>query len=411
MIQFITSKVLEPITRIGADPNDSSELRLRKTVGIISVMLGAIPLLFFFGLLLVFLDEKLAGWTMVIGAGLFFVGVITFSITRRFEPHNIYWCALTILAMCIADVLLGGFTQSGLFIIWVILAPLISLITNKSWHVLIWLPLAVVALVLSGMLPPYLQTGNQLTPLLVIIFTVFNIAGCTTVFLITLFYFVNMSRNLIRELNFEQEKSDTLLLNILPEKIAFILKNENKTIADQYDNVSVLFADVVNFTPMSALMTPIELVELLNDVFLYFDELIDKYDLEKIKTIGDCYMAAAGVPNPRQDHAQVLTQMAMDVQNYFSCHELRGISLDFRIGINSGPVVAGVIGSKKFIYDLWGDVVNTASRMESHGTGGRIQITERTYELIKDDFICQPQAKIQVKGKGEMKVWHVTGKC
>ena len=185
------------------------------------------------------------------------------------------------------------------------------------------------------------------------------------------------------------------------------MKKESRTIADHYANASVFFADIVNFTPMSAKMAPVELVELLNEVFSYFDTLVDKYDLEKIKTIGDCYMVASGVPNPRPDHAQALTNFALDLRDIVSKHDFHGKQLTFRIGLNSGPVVAGVIGRKKFIYDLWGDAVNTASRMEAHGTGGVIQVTEATYKLIKDDFICEPHGGINVKGKGEMKVWHV----
>jgi adenylate cyclase len=135
--------------------------------------------------------------------------------------------------------------------------------------------------------------------------------------------------------------------------------------------------------------------------------LVEKYGLEKIKTIGDCYMVAAGVPRLRSDHAHILTRLALDIRDYVSQHEFRGKRLTFRIGLNSGPVIAGVIGHKKFIYDLWGDAVNTASRMESHGTGGFIQITEATYELIKDDFICEPRGIVNVKGKGDMNVWYV----
>jgi GAF domain-containing protein len=210
-----------------------------------------------------------------------------------------------------------------------------------------------------------------------------------------------------RAANAEQKKSERLLLNVLPQDIALILKNEERVIADHFPSVSILFADVVSFTPMSAQMTPTELVELLNEVFSYFDELVEKYGLEKIKTIGDCYMVAAGVPRLRSDHAQVLTSLALDIRDYVGQHEFRGKQLTFRIGLNSGPVVAGVIGHKKFAYDLWGDAVNTASRMESHGTGGAIQITEATYDLIKDDFICEPHGVVSVKGKGEMNVWYV----
>lgn len=132
--------------------------------------------------------------------------------------------------------------------------------------------------------------------------------------------------------------------------------------------------------------------------------------IEKIKTIGDCYMAASGVPEPRDDHAQVMTEMALRVRDYVDTHDFRGERLAFRIGLNSGPLVAGVIGRRKFIYDLWGDVVNTASRMESHGEKGTVQITRATYDLIKDDYICDPRGTVHVKGKGNMDVWHVAGR-
>ncbi|HET6822241.1 MAG TPA: adenylate/guanylate cyclase domain-containing protein, partial [Anaerolineales bacterium] len=211
-------------------------------------------------------------------------------------------------------------------------------------------------------------------------------------------------------LRIEQERSENLLLNILPKDIAELLKKKPDSIAEQYSEASILFADVVNFTPMSSQMKPIELVELLNQVFSQFDDLVEKYDLEKIKTIGDCYMVASGVPRPRQDHAKVITCLALDMQEIVRQSDYFGRKLTFRIGINSGPVVAGVIGRKKFIYDLWGDAVNTASRMESNGTGGLVQITQETYNLINDDFLCEPRGVINVKGKGELPVWFVHGR-
>lgn len=225
--------------------------------------------------------------------------------------------------------------------------------------------------------------------------------------------FNSMTSNLqytLDSLRMEQEKSENLLLNILPKEIAELLKNKPDSIAQQYGEASILFADVVNFTPMSSQMTPIELVQLLNKVFSQFDNLVEKYDLEKIKTIGDCYMVASGVPRPRQDHAQVITQLALDMQEIVKESDYFGRKLTFRIGINSGPVIAGVIGRKKFIYDLWGDAVNTASRMESNGMGGLVQITSETYNLINDKFICESRGVINVKGKGELHVWFVHGK-
>ena len=209
----------------------------------------------------------------------------------------------------------------------------------------------------------------------------------------------------------EQTKSENLLLNILPKEIAAILKNEERTIADHFAGASILFADMVGFTPMTAAMTPADMLNLLNEVFTHFDSLVDKYSLEKIRTIGDSYMVASGVPRPRPDHAQALADMALDMRAYVLTNPVcTDRQLNFRIGINSGPVVAGVIGRKKFIYDLWGDAVNTASRMESHGTPGHIQITRDTYELIGGEFICEPRGKIQVKGKGEMETWYLLGR-
>jgi adenylate cyclase len=220
---------------------------------------------------------------------------------------------------------------------------------------------------------------------------------------------INNRRDFLQRLVIEQEhaRSENLLLNILPAPVAERLKR-GETIADYYPSVSVLFADIVNFTPLSASMTPVELVDLLNQVFSYFDSLVEKYDLEKIKTIGDCYMAASGLPTPRPDHAQALVKMALEIQAYFAHQRFQGDKqLAFRIGIHSGPLVAGIIGKKKFIYDLWGDSVNTASRMEAHGKQGTIQITKATFDLIKDDYRCKPLGKIDVKGKGEMEVWSV----
>jgi class 3 adenylate cyclase len=206
----------------------------------------------------------------------------------------------------------------------------------------------------------------------------------------------------------EQEKSERLLLNILPRETAAALKEQEGVIADHYEDASILFADVADFTSMSARMKPQEVVEFLNGVFSHFDDLAERHDIEKIKTIGDCYMMAAGVPRKCDKHAQVLTHVGLAMLRYVEGRSFDGVGrISLRIGINSGPVVAGVIGRTKFIYDLWGDTVNVASRMECHGTSGKLQITASTYELIKDDFVCEPKGSIIVKGKGVMPIWHV----
>jgi PAS domain S-box-containing protein len=209
----------------------------------------------------------------------------------------------------------------------------------------------------------------------------------------------------------EKEKSERLLRNILPSEIAFRLKHETDSIADHFADVTVLFADIVGFTKFSSCVSPIELVKLLNRIFSTFDLLAEKHGLEKIKTIGDAYMVVGGLPTPRPDHVEAVAEMALDMQREIAQFNAEtGERLSIRVGINTGPVVAGVIGIKKFIYDLWGDTVNTASRMESHGISGCIQVTQATYERLRDNYLLEERGLIQVKGKGEMGVYLLIGK-
>jgi adenylate cyclase len=212
-----------------------------------------------------------------------------------------------------------------------------------------------------------------------------------------------------QELSVEQEKSEKLLLNILPEPIATQLKDGQSSFAEGFAEATVLFADLVNFTQLSEKMPPTQLVSLLNEIFSQFDLLTGKHGLEKIKTIGDAYMVVGGLPVPREDHAEAIAEMALDMQAELLRFNLRrGYDCNIRIGINTGPVVAGVIGTKKFIYDLWGDTVNVASRMESHGVVGEIQVTAATYERLKHRYIFQSRGPIQIKGKGDMVVYLLT---
>ncbi|MGL5061465.1 MAG: adenylate/guanylate cyclase domain-containing protein [Microcoleus sp.] len=211
-------------------------------------------------------------------------------------------------------------------------------------------------------------------------------------------------RKLAQEaLKIQQEQSEALLLNILPKRIAERLKQEQSTIADSFAQVSVLFADIVGFTELSARKSPTELVQQLNVIFSHFDQLAEKYGVEKIKTIGDAYMVVGGLPTPRDDHAEAIAKMALGMQEKIARLSAEtGEKLAIRIGINSGPVVAGVIGVSKFTYDLWGDTVNVASRMEATGFAGSIQVTDATYELLKGKYLFEKRGLVPVKGKGEM---------
>ena len=387
------------VVQIGMDPNDDDDSRLQKSLLVIS----ALPFAFAgaaWGLMYFLIGEPLAGMIPLSYAVISLLSIFLFGLTRRYHFFRFSQLFLILILPFLLMVTLGGFINGSAVILWSLICPLGALLFDKPSRAKFWF-LAFAGLVaISGFLQPHIGSSNSLPSGIVIFLFVLNLIAVGSLIFLMVFYFVGQK-------NLFQERSETLLLNILPKEIMAILKNEPRTIADHFDGASILFADVVDFTPLSATMTPDELVELLNEVFSLFDMLVEKYGLEKIKTIGDCYMVASGVPSPRPDHAKALIEFALEVRDYVSRHEFHGHKLAFRMGVNSGPVVAGVIGTKKFIYDLWGDAVNTASRMESHGQEGIIQITRATYELVKDDFVCEHRGTVKVKGKGEMEVWYV----
>lgn len=214
------------------------------------------------------------------------------------------------------------------------------------------------------------------------------------------------------QIEYEFERSERLLENILPGPIAERLKQEpDKIIADDLLQVTILFADIVDFTPKATRMSAPELVSFLNQVFSKFDELAETHKLEKIKTIGDAYMVAGGMPAPRADHAVAVAEMALEMLSVTKEMEREvGDTIELRIGIHSGPAVAGVIGTRKFFYDVWGDTVNTASRLESNGTPGRIQVTQETYDALSDHFAFEKRGLIDIKGKGETMTYYLTGR-
>ncbi len=401
-------KLVRFVVQIGANPEDGADIRLQKTLLVISSLMMA-TLAIAWGLIYESFREYLAGAIPLFYSLLSFLSIIYFARTRRYRFFRTSQLLFPLLLPFFLMIALRGFVNSSAVVLWSITCPLGALVFADRRQAIGWFAAYIALVILGAILDPFIHTTTVLPQTLRIIFYVMNIGCTSTVAFVLMHYFVSQKETTLQLLHGEQAKSERLLLNILPKEIAIALKNESRTIANQYDQVSVLFADIVNFTPMSALMTPVQLVELLNEVFSYFDTLVEKYGLEKIKTIGDCYMVAAGIPKSCPEHATILTNMALEVRDYFARHQFGGRQLAFRIGINSGSVVAGVIGQMKFAYDLWGDAVNTASRMESHGVEGEIQITRATYELIKNDFVCDPRGTVNVKGKGEMEVWQVKG--
>jgi len=400
VFQNLFQQALSSISRIGSDPNDDDDIRLQKSL----LVVCAFPFMAAgvgWGLLYVFSNESLAGAIPLSYSFISLLSILHFGQTRQYRFFRFSQLTLILLLPFFLMVALGGFINSSAVILWSLICPLGALLFDEPRHAPRWFLAFAVLVTISGFLQPYVRLTNNLSSGLVILFFVINLLGVGSLVFMMVYYFVGQK-------NIFQQKSEGLLLNILPKEIAAILKNESRTIADHYSEASVLFADMVGFTPLSAQLPPVEMVELLNEVFSFFDSLLDKYDVEKIRTIGDSYMAVSGVPRRHTDHAQTLVCMALEMRDYISTHTFRnGQRVNFRIGINSGSMIAGVIGRRKFVYDVWGDAVNIASRMESHGLGGAVQITQTTYELIKDEFVCEPRGTVNVKGKGEMEVWLV----
>ncbi|WP_428674114.1 adenylate/guanylate cyclase domain-containing protein [Reyranella sp.] len=386
---------------VGADPADSTDTALQKRL-MVALSVGLLPLTLLWSVIYLVAGVPLSAAIPALYTAVTPVNTLLFSWTRNLRFYRFTQLLMYLVLPWLLMMSLGGFRESSVVVIWAALCPLASLLIEELRDTLLWILGFVALLAVSAILQPYL-TPAGLPEAFVNWFFVLNVGAVITIAFVLLYYFVGQR-------NFFQERSEMLLHNILPREISEALKAEHKTIAAQHDAASILFADVVGFTPMAATMTPLALVELLNEVFLCFDGLVEKHGLEKIKTIGDCYMVASGVPRARHDHARVLVQLAMDMREAVAERTFGGQKLAFRIGINSGPVVAGVIGRKKFIYDLWGEAVNLASRMESHGQAGTIQITRRTYQLVGSDYLCEAKGTIDVKGADRMEVWHVIGR-
>jgi guanylate cyclase len=384
------------VALIGADPRDDEDLRARKALLVlISVLILPVAALWG-GLYLAFGSPvgvvPLVYFAVLLGA------IVVFSRTRDFPWLLRVGQVDILLAPTLSMIPLGGFLAAGGVGLWGILAPLAALVFSDVRSALRWFVAWVIVFLGSGIAGEIV--GPVWDPVPVWFTTTMlalNIVVGGAIVFTLLAVFASERRAALAALRVEQAKAENLLLNILPSSIADRLKAETGPIADQVGSASILFADVVDFTPWSERLTPAEVVGCLNHLFSHFDELAERHGLEKIKTIGDCYMVAAGVPLPRPDHARALALMALDMLEAMrSSDAVGGLGLELRIGINSGPVVAGVIGRKRFLYDLWGDAVNTASRMESHGLPDQIQVTQAVYERLCDRYVFAERGMIPI---------------
>jgi adenylate cyclase len=400
----MTAQLLDHVLSIGADPRDTADERFRKRL-LVGLALVILPFGFVWGCLYWVVGEHgvaLTPWAYVTGSA---ISLVVFARTRNFAFFRTAQQLLILVAPALGTVMLGGLRESSGVILWSLFAPLAAVAFDRPGRAWPWFAAFVATILLTLVLSEVVRPdGAELPEGFVRTFDVLNIVVVSFVAMLLLVTFA-------RGRDTAQARVEALLLNVLPAEVAQRLQSDPNSIADHFDEASILFADVVDFTPLSSRLDAREVVGLLDRLFTSFDELVDRYDVEKIKTIGDCYMAAAGVPRQRPDHADALARLALEMRECAkNClpdgadHDLR-----LRIGISSGPVVAGVIGRRRFLYDLWGDTVNMASRMESHGTPDEIQITRSTWELLDDHFVTEPIGLVDVKGKGEIETWRLVG--
>jgi guanylate cyclase len=391
-----SKRVLEGYLSIGATPDESETRRGGRRVFLLALIIAT----------LLSIPPAIARFP----AGYTWVGVVdlvttilpvfllaVIAIRPTIYVATVHAMFVVVLAGPLIDTaMFGGLFPSGLVVVFGLDVALGALLAIGVWAGVGWFGVFVLSVLYAVAIPHWVDpiytlndpTGNAAFALIA--------TGILT--MAVMIYFV-------RQRDRFQQRSDDLLHAILPVHIASQLKDKPGTTANDIPSASVLFTDVVGFTPMSAAMSPGELVGVLDELFGIFDGFVTELGLEKIKTVGDAYMAAAGVPEPRLDHAQAIADLALRMRDRVAANPVAGRRLAVRIGMSSGPLTAGIIGTHKFSYDLWGDTVNTASRMESEGVPGSIQISPPTYELVKDEFLCEPRGLIDVKGKGAMQTY------
>ncbi len=408
---------LQRLVDVGSLPSDSEEARLQKSVLVLSAMLMAA------------LSSIWVATYLILGlpgsAAIPFVyqlasaaSIVAFAKWRRFVLFRRSQLLMSLVFPFLLQWSLGGFENSSAVCLWGLTSPLGALLCLGARQSIPWVGGFAGLVALSAALDSSIADSAPDIPQgVVIAFFALNLLGVATTAYVLQQYFVRARERALAELarqhralELEQEKSERLLLNVLPEPVAARLKEQEGVIADNFDDVTVLFADIVDFTPLAERMPAAELVALLDRIFASWDELAAESGAEKIKTIGDAYMVAAGVPVARDDHAEAVAALALAmIPAVERCTPDGGAPLEVRIGIATGPVVAGVIGRSKFIYDLWGDTVNTASRMESHAVPGSIQVTEPTYERLRGRFVLRRRGTIEVKGKAAMPSYLLIG--
>jgi guanylate cyclase len=381
--------------RLGTIADDETYIRqllISYVPAIFTTLFGTLWMLLFFAAGLPVLGRILAAYSLVC------LLATVLAMTRpRFGPVAIVSLALAgIVSNLLAHLVVGGFAAGIWFLLWLVILPLSVYLSGARRQ-----GVAVLAAALLAIAVAILIDARLGAPLAIPNWLRLGYNGFVLVAAVMIVFLWGVA--VIQQLDVARRRADALLLNILPAPIADRLKRNPATIANSYDEVTVLFADIVNFTGMSAQADAADVVNFLNGIFSQFDDLAAQHGLEKIKTIGDAYMVAGGLPTPRLDHCEAVIAFGLDILQVLKrCKAWHGQPVQMRIGVNTGPVVAGVIGRRKFIYDLWGDTVNTASRMEANGLVDVIQVTQAVRDKLIGKYAFEERPPITIKGKGEM---------
>ena len=396
------------LVAIGVAPEDDEELRTNKaTLTLVALVISTLALVW---VVTYFAVGRPLSAAIPLVYQLGSIGtLVVFARTKRFRLLRVYQLSMILVLPFALQWSLGGYVRGSAASVWALSTPALAFMFGGKPAP--WFVGFVTLTVGSGLADSWVsEQVTEVSPGIITPFFVLNLFGAGMSLFLGLLYFNRERERARAALAAEQEKSEALLLNILPGPIAERLKAGEQVIADAHSAVTVMFIDIVGFTATTALMEPSQVTIALDGIFSALDDLADQYGLEKIKTIGDGYQAVAGAPVPRDDHVEAVANMALAVRDEIAGRLFGGGTLQLRIGVDTGPVVAAVIGKRKFSYDIWGDVVNIASRMESHGVPGRIQVTDRVHELLRDAYRFEHRGEIEVKGKGRMQTYFLEGR-
>jgi len=395
------------LNRIGILPDDGAEVRLQKNLLVQSTFMMATAAILW-GCIYIYYGEFLAAAIPLSYSAASLVSMAIFAKVRRYHLFRVSQYSFGISLPVLLMLTLGGFIPSSGVIIWSVVAPLSALLFAERRQAVYWLAALMVLVVGAGIAEAFGFVGRSNLPEMVVrVFFVLNIIGVGKIAFILMYYFVGQKNQALDLVAVERRKSDELLANILPGPIAQRLKSQDRPIADGLDDVTILFADIVGFTRFATRRSPEKVVSLLDEVFSELDDLAGRHGVEKIKTVGDAYMVAGGMPMPDPRHAQRIADFALDLLQTLA---KKGHGVTMRIGIHSGPVVAGVIGKTKYSYDVWGDTVNVAAKLEQAGRAGHVLISAETRGHLGDEYICEPRDAIVIAGHEPVAVYELLGR-